>query len=384
MLIYAKAPLFLWVEAIATACYTQNRSIIQRRHGKTPYELLHDRKPDLSYLYIFGALCYPNSDSENLGKLQAKADIASFVSPSRHEWDLVYQLVFDEFFSPPATVASLIPVEEAPTPSQTIPLSAEEDSYDLKVAHMSNDPYFGVSIPEIVSEESSSSYMDVKTTFWNGILQEEVYVSHPDGFVDRDNPNHVYRLKKSLYGLKQAPRAWYDLLSSFLLSQGFSKGTVDPTLFISRKGKDILLISQSPRGIFLNQSNYALESLKKYGIESCDLVNNPMAEKSKLDKNTQGKVVDPIHYHSMVGTLMYLTSSRPHLVYAVSMCARYQARPIEKHLHLLITRVVKIQDVVHLEVCNSWETDLLAGHQKGRKAVQYPAQKLNILLSLKV
>ncbi|GKD96206.1 retrovirus-related pol polyprotein from transposon TNT 1-94 [Tanacetum coccineum] len=215
-----------------------------------------------------------------------------------------------DFFSPPATVASLFPVEEAPTPSQTIPLSAEEDSYDLKVAHMSNDPYFGVSIPEIVSEESSSSYMDVKTTFWNGILQEEVYVSHPDGFVDRDNPNHVYRLKKALYGLKQAPRA-------------------------CRKGKDILLISQSPRGIFLNQSNYALESLKKYGIESCDLVNNPMAEKSKLDKNTQGKVVDPIHYHSMVGTLMYLTSSRPHLVYAVSMCARYQARPIEKHLHVL-------------------------------------------------
>ncbi|GJS11711.1 retrovirus-related pol polyprotein from transposon TNT 1-94 [Tanacetum coccineum] len=83
--------------------------------------------------------------------------------------------------------------------------------------------------------------MDVKTTFFNGILREEVYVSQPDGFVDPDNPNHVYRLKKALYGLKQAPRAWYDLLSLFLLSKGFSKGTVDPTLFINRKGKDILL-----------------------------------------------------------------------------------------------------------------------------------------------
>ncbi|GJU72357.1 retrovirus-related pol polyprotein from transposon TNT 1-94 [Tanacetum coccineum] len=84
--------------------------------------------------------------------------------------------------------------------------------------------------------------MDVKTTFLNGILREEVYVSQPDGFVDQDNPNHVYKLKKALYGLKQAPRAWYDLLSKFLLSQEFSKGTVDPTLFIRRQGKDILLV----------------------------------------------------------------------------------------------------------------------------------------------
>ncbi|GJZ56768.1 retrovirus-related pol polyprotein from transposon TNT 1-94 [Tanacetum coccineum] len=110
-----------------------------------------------------------------------------------------------------------------------------------------------------------------------------------------------------------APRAWYDLLSSFLLSQGFSKGKVDPTLFVRREGKDILLISQSPRGIFLYQSKYALESLKKYGMESCDLMDTPMVEKSKLDEDPQGKAVDPTHYRGMVGTLMYLTSSRPDL-----------------------------------------------------------------------
>ncbi|GJS09914.1 retrovirus-related pol polyprotein from transposon TNT 1-94 [Tanacetum coccineum] len=85
--------------------------------------------------------------------------------------------------------------------------------------------------------------MDVKTTFLNDILRKEVYVRQPDGFVDQDNPNHVYKLKKALYGLKQAPRAWYDLLLKFLLSQEFSKGTVDPTLFIRRQGKDILLKS---------------------------------------------------------------------------------------------------------------------------------------------
>ncbi|GKE56069.1 retrovirus-related pol polyprotein from transposon TNT 1-94, partial [Tanacetum coccineum] len=84
--------------------------------------------------------------------------------------------------------------------------------------------------------------MDVKTTFLNGILREEVYVSQPDRFVDPENPNHVYKLKKSLYGLKQALRAWYDLLSSFLLSQKFTKGTIDLTLLVRRKGKDILLV----------------------------------------------------------------------------------------------------------------------------------------------
>ncbi|GJV89101.1 retrovirus-related pol polyprotein from transposon TNT 1-94 [Tanacetum coccineum] len=207
--------------------------------------------------------------------------------------------------------------------------------------------------------------MDVKTAFLNGILLEEVYVSQPGGFVDPDNPNYVYRLKKALYGLKHAPHAWYDLLSSFLLSQGFSKGTVDPKLFISRKGKDILLvqiyvddiifastttklcdkfseimcskfkmsmmgkisfflglqISQSPKGIFLNQSKYALESLKKYGMESCDPVDSPMVEKSKLDEDTQGKVIDPTHYHGMVDTLMYLASSRPDLDSAIALTA---------------------------------------------------------------
>nr|GEV19878.1 copia protein [Tanacetum cinerariifolium] len=85
--------------------------------------------------------------------------------------------------------------------------------------------------------------MDVKSVFLNGTLREEVYVSQPDGFVDPDNPNHVYKLKKALYGLKQALRAWYDMLSSFLISQDFSKGSMDPTLFILRDGKELLLDS---------------------------------------------------------------------------------------------------------------------------------------------
>ncbi|GKB96788.1 retrovirus-related pol polyprotein from transposon TNT 1-94 [Tanacetum coccineum] len=201
---------------------------------------------------------------------------------------------------------------------------------------------------------------------------------------------HMNMLKKALYGLKQAPRAWYGLLLKFLLSHEFSKGTVDPTLFIRRQGKDILLvqiyvddifasttpelgdqfsklmclkfkmsmmgknsfflglqISQNPRGIFINQSKYALESLKKYGIESSDPVDTPMVEKSKLDEDPQGKAIDLAHYRRMVGTFMYLTASRPDLTFVVCMCARYQEKPTEKHLHA-IKRIFKyLRGTIH-------------------------------------
>nr|GEV78139.1 retrovirus-related Pol polyprotein from transposon TNT 1-94 [Tanacetum cinerariifolium] len=257
------------------------------------------------------------------------------------------------------------------TPSPIIPLGVEEAGRDIEVAHMDNNPFVEFLILEPSSEESSTRVvipiilrartssrlcngyylevdlkvkldelggvlknkarlvtrgyrqekgidfeesftpvarlvaiyifivfvahmnmvvyqMDVKTTFLNGILREEVYVSQPDGFLDLKNPNHVYKLKEALYGLKQAPRALYDLFSSFLLSQKFTKATVDPTLFIR---------------------------------------NTLMVEKSKLDEDPQGKLVDPTCYYRMIGTLMYLTANRPDLVFVVCMCARYQAKP---------------------------------------------------------
>ncbi|GJY58040.1 retrovirus-related pol polyprotein from transposon TNT 1-94 [Tanacetum coccineum] len=206
--------------------------------------------------------------------------------------------------------------------------------------------------------------MDVKTAFLNGNLREEVYVSQPDGFVDKDNPNHVYKLKKVLYGLKQAPRARYDMLSSFLISQDFSKGSVDHTLFIHRDGKELLLVqiyvddiifdastpelfSQNPRGIFINQSKYALESLKKYGFDSCKPVDTPMVEKSKLDEDKEGKAVDPSHHRGMIDTLHYLTASRPDLQFAICMCARYQAWPTEKHLNTVKRIFRYLKGTVH-------------------------------------
>ncbi|GKD16294.1 retrovirus-related pol polyprotein from transposon TNT 1-94, partial [Tanacetum coccineum] len=135
-------------------------------------------------------------------------------------------------------------------------------------------------ITNAASKNMTVYQMDVKTAFLNDELKEEVYVSQPEGFIDPECPQHVYRLKKALYGLKQAPRAWYDTLSKFLLAQGFSKGVVDPTLFT------------------------------KFDLHKSDPVDTSMVERTKLDEDLSGTPVDQTKYRSMIGSLMYLTASR--------------------------------------------------------------------------
>ncbi|GJZ78931.1 putative ribonuclease H-like domain-containing protein [Tanacetum coccineum] len=532
------------VEAIDTACYTQNRSLIRLRDNKTPYELMQDKKLDLSFFHVFGALFYPTNDNDDLGKLDAKADIGIFfgyapvkkafriynkrtqkiietihvtfdeltamafeqfssrlglhsmtpatsssglvpntisqqpsIPPNKDDSDHLFQPMFDEYFNaaPRAVVLADSPVStsiDQDAPSTSIPSTQEQEhspnisqgfeespktpifrddplheslhedstsqgsssnvrqihtpfehlgkwTKDHPIANVIGDPSRSVStrkqlqtdamwcyfdafltsvepknfkqamtepswidamqeeiheferlqVWELVScpdkvlliklkwiykvkmdefggvlknkarlvaqgfrqeeginfEESFAPVarieaicifvanaahknmtiyqMDVKTAFLNGELKEEVYVSQPEGFVDQDNPSHVYKLKKALYGLKQAPHAWYDMLLSFLILQHFSKGTVDLTLFTRQARNDLLLvqiyvddiifastntamcnefanqmttkfkvsmmgqmsfflglqISQSPRGIFINQSKYASE-----------------------------------------------------------------------------------------------------------------------------
>ncbi|GJW72070.1 putative ribonuclease H-like domain-containing protein [Tanacetum coccineum] len=236
MLIYVKAPLFLWTEEVAIACYTKNRSIIRLRHGKTPYELLHDKLPDLSFFHVFGALCYLTNDSEKLGKLQPKADIGifigyaptkkafqiynrrtrriiktihvdfdeltvmafehsssgpalhemtpaiissgvvpnhspstPFVRPSRTDWDIFFNRLAPEPAASTGSPSSITVDQDAPSPSNSqitpetqspvIPNDVKEDNHDLDVAHMNNNSFFGIPIPENDSEESSSSYV---------------------------------------------------------------------------------------------------------------------------------------------------------------------------------------------------------------------------------
>nr|GFB80287.1 copia protein [Tanacetum cinerariifolium] len=194
----------------------------------------------------------------------------------------------------------------------------------------------------------------------------------------------VYQMD-ALYGLKQAPRAWYDELSNFLVSKGFSKGSIDPNLFITKHSAnyvdDIIFgstnpnlskqfkklmhnkfemsmmgelkfflgiqINKSPRGIFINQAKYAQEILIKHGMTSCDSIGTPMATKH-LDADLSGTLIDQTKYHSMVGALIYLTTSRPDIMHATCYCARYQAKPTEKHL-TAVKRIFRyLKDTIHM------------------------------------
>ncbi|GJX74327.1 retrovirus-related pol polyprotein from transposon TNT 1-94 [Tanacetum coccineum] len=201
--------------------------------------------------------------------------------------------------------------------------------FEESFAPVARIKYIRIFIANAASKNMTIYQMDIKTAFLNNELKEEVYVCQPEGFVDPDHPTHVYHLKKALYGLKQAPRAWYDTLSWFLLDNKFSKGAVDPTLFTRKTGKHILLVqiyvddiifastdpkecdifsnemsskfqismmgqmsfflglqvSQSPGGIFINQSKVALEILKKFGMDSCDPVDISMVDRLKLDED---------------------------------------------------------------------------------------------------
>nr|GEZ23913.1 putative ribonuclease H-like domain-containing protein [Tanacetum cinerariifolium] len=607
MLIFSHAPLFLWAEAIATACYTQNHFIIHRRFNKTPYELIQGRKLDISYLHVFGALCYPKNDREDISKLGAKGDIGFFIGysansisyrvynrrtkkimetmnvmfvelstmafeqnssrsglqsltsgqisfeleltyapstitpqrPSKRDLDILFEPFHNEYLGGrPSETPRTIPVapviqnlqapsasmsiqDSAPTPTNSLKILISSHNVDeqsqphaqqlgnhtsLPTASAADDasnamfegdlfvnPFATPSTKSVVSstqyvdpsnthifyqpyphdyqwtkdhpleqhsgtkdcqealtdpawiesmqeelhqfirldvwelvpspdgikpltlkwllknkhdeentvihnksrlvvrgyrqeegiefEESFAPVarmeairiflayaahkgftvyqMDVKTAFLHGSLKENVYVCQPEGFIDANHPSHVYKLKKELYGLKQAPRAWYDELSTFLLQNGFSKGTIDPTLFTRRFDDDILVVqvfvddimfgstnpryatlfsdlmkscfemsmmgemtfffglqvNQSPSGIFINQSNYVNEILKKYGLSTCDIIGTPMDIKDKIDLDHIGTPFDATKYRSMIGALMYFTSSRPDIVH---------------------------------------------------------------------
>jgi hypothetical protein len=221
--------------------------------------------------------------------------------------------------------------------------------------------------------------MDVKSAFLNDNINELVYVKQPPGFEDPRNSNHVYRLKKTLYGLKQAPRAWYERLSGFLVKQGFKIGRVDTTLFTKEVNGELFIcqiyvddiifgstndalshefatmmsrefemsmidelnfflglqIKQLKEGTFISQDKYIKDILKKFKMDNCKAIKTPMATNAHLNLDVDGKPVDQSLYHSLIGSLLYLTASRPDIMFSVCLCAQFQANPKESHLSAL-------------------------------------------------
>ncbi|KAJ9557983.1 hypothetical protein OSB04_012597 [Centaurea solstitialis] len=218
--------------------------------------------------------------------------------------------------------------------------------------------------------------MDVKCAYLNGVLQEELYVEQPEGFVDMRYLSHVYVLDKALYGLKQAPRAWYETLTVYMIGAGYKKGTIDPTLFLRRSGSDLIIVQiyvddiifastkpelckefentmksqfemsmmgeltfflglqvrQRPDGIFINQSKHVHDLLKRFDFGGSNSAATPMPNNFQLNADLSGKPVDQKNYRAIIGSLLYLTASRPDIVFSTGVCARFQCDPRESHL----------------------------------------------------
>nr|GEY95208.1 hypothetical protein [Tanacetum cinerariifolium] len=186
--------------------------------------------------------------------------------------------------------------------------------------------------------------MDVKSADLYGTIEEEVYVCQPPGFEDPDYPDKVYKVVKALYGLHQAPRAWYETLSNYLLENGFQRGKIDQTLFIKRQKDDILLVriyvddniyEQKEEGIFISQDKYVPKILRKFRLTDGKSASRSIDTGKPLLKDSDGEDVDVHTYRSMIGSLMYLTSSRPDIMFAVCACARIQVTPKASHLHVV-------------------------------------------------
>ncbi|GJX47630.1 putative ribonuclease H-like domain-containing protein [Tanacetum coccineum] len=217
--------------------------------------------------------------------------------------------------------------------------------------------------------------MDVKCAFLYGKIEEEVYVCQLPRFEDPDFPDKVYKVEKALYGLHQAPRAWYETLSTYLLDNGFQRGKINKTLFIKRHKGDILLVqvsvddiifglqlNQKEDGIFISQDKYVAEILKKFAFTEVKTASTPMETQKPLLNDEDGEEVDVHMYRSMIGSLMYLTSSRPDIMFAVCACARYQVNPKVSHLHVVkrIFRYLKGQPKLGLWYLKDSPFDLVA------------------------
>nr|GFA66119.1 hypothetical protein [Tanacetum cinerariifolium] len=295
----AKVPLFFWAEAIATACFTQNRSLVipddYSRYTWTHF--LRSKDETLEVLIDFLRLIQRG--------LQAQVRIVrtdkgtEFLNQTLHAYFAAEGILHQKSVARTPKQNGIVErrnrtlVEAARTmlSAAKVPLffwaeAIATTCFTQKLARLEAVRLF---ITYAAHKSFTVYQMDVKTAFLYGPLKEEVYVNQPDGFVDPYHPDKVYRLKKALYGLKQALRAWYDELFNFLVSKGFSK-----------------------------------------------------------DADLSGTPIDQTKYRSMVGALMHLTTSRPDIMHATCYCARYQVKPTEQHL-TAVKRIFRyLKDTIHM------------------------------------
>ncbi|GJT23591.1 putative ribonuclease H-like domain-containing protein [Tanacetum coccineum] len=395
MLADSKLPTTFWAEAVSTACYVQNRVLVVKPHNKTPYELFRGLKPALNL--TFGMYTRENLMLEPISFAKALSD-SSWVEAMQEEllqfklqqvWILV-DLPFGKRAIGTKWVFKNKKDERGIVIRNKVRLVAQghrqEEGIDYEEVFA---PVARIEAIRLFLAYASFMgflvyQMDVKSAFLYGTIEEEVYVTQPPGFKDPDHPDKVYKVVKALYGLHQAPRAWYETLANYLLGNGFKRGKIDQTLFIKKQKGDILLVQvyvddiifgstnkelctgfeklmkdkfqmssmgeltfflglqvqQKEDGIFISQDKYVAKILKKFNYTDVKSASTPVDLEKPLVKDGDADDVDVHLYRSMIGSLMYLTASRPDIMFAICACARFQVTLKTSHL-LAVKRIFR-------------------------------------------
>nr|GEW26863.1 hypothetical protein [Tanacetum cinerariifolium] len=332
MLSATKVPLFFWAEAIFTACFTQNRSLVIPRHEKTPYHIINDQKPSVKFFYIFGSLCYIVRDGKNLDKMKEKGDARIFVGYSTQSrayrvfnkrTRVIVESIHVNFDELPQMASDHVSSDPAPECQK---MALEHDSLSPRIQSQDNVPHADRTVT--TSNELDLLFSLMFDALLNGSSQ---VVSKSSAVSTADAPNQQM--------VEEYAQVENDEFINIFCTPVQDRGETS-----SRH------IHQSPRGIFINQPKYAQEILKKHGMTSCDSVGTLMAIKH-LDADLSGTLVDQTKYRSMVRALMYLTTSQPDIMHATCYCARYQAKSTEKHL-TMVKRIFRyLKDTIHMGLC---------------------------------
>nr|GEW63898.1 ribonuclease H-like domain-containing protein [Tanacetum cinerariifolium] len=382
MLADSKLPSTFWAEAVNTSCYIENKVLVIKPHNKTPYELFQGRKPALSFMRPFGCPVTILNTLDHLGKFDGKSNDEDTADTG------IFSGAYDDEVEGAEADFNNLELTIVVSPILTTKMHKDHPKEQII-----GDPLLALQTRRMTKtsqEHAMVTYIKKKrrtnhkdyqnclsACFLSQIEPNKVYMCQPPGFEDPHFPNKVYKVEKVLYGLHQAPRAWYETLSTYLLENGFRKGIIDKTLFIKKDKNDIMLVQvyvddiifgstkkslctefeglmhkkfqmssmreltfflglqvmQKDDESFISQDKYVVDILKKIDFSLVKTASTPIETNKALLKDEEAEDVDVHLYKSMIGSLMYLTASRPNIMFVVYACARFQVTPKISHIH---------------------------------------------------
>ncbi|RVW99216.1 Retrovirus-related Pol polyprotein from transposon TNT 1-94 [Vitis vinifera] len=393
MLFEKKLPKLLWAEAVNTSVYLLNRLPTKSVQSKTPIEAWSGVKPFVKHLKVFGSLCYLHVPFIKRGKLDERVEKGVFVGyavESKAKKTIGVKWVFRTKFNSDGSIfkhkARLVVKGFAQVAGvdygDTFAPVAKHDTVRVLLA--------------LAGQMGWKVYhLDVKSAFLNGRLLEEIYVQQPEGYEVTGHEHKVYKLQKALYGLKQAPRVWYSKIDSHLIQLRFRRSENEVTLYLKQNEDGLQLvvslyvddmlvtrsnvrllaefkmemqdvfemsdlgitnyflgmkIYQCSSGIFISQRKYVVDILKKFKLESCKEVATPLAQNEKISKNDGEKLKEPFAYRSLVGNLLYLTTTKPDLMFPAGLLSRFMSSPSNVHMGVA-KRVLKyVRGTTNLDI----------------------------------